>query len=65
MVRLILVLLLLTGCAGVRAVTPYTSDAIERSRAMCLGAGGIWMESTERATCMRQRDAEPEREERT
>ena len=51
-------LLLLSGCAGVRAVTANTSEALEELRAKCIdGLGGIWIETRDIYDCRpRQQD---------
>ena len=51
--RWLVVALLLTGCAGIRAVTPYTTDETEQERAACLAVGGAWLETQTQYQCAR------------
>ena len=45
------IVLLLTGCAGIRAVTSYTTEETERERAACLSAGGARLETRAQYHC--------------
>jgi len=58
MMAMVLVLLL-SGCAGIRAVTPYTTEETEKARAECLAAGHLWIESQDRAACRPISKGEP------
>ena len=43
--------MVLTGCAAAAMPNQWTTPEIERERAACLGAGGIWAETQEAYVC--------------